>query len=53
MRVFFLHINAALEVKNRVQFAWAKSCPGVILESVTGYGLGEKRMTPVLAVGLV
>ena len=23
--VFFLHTNAALEVKNRVQFAWAKS----------------------------
>ena len=25
MRVFLLHINAALEVKNRVQFAWAKT----------------------------
>ena len=25
LRVFFLHTNAALEVKNRVQFAWAKS----------------------------
>ena len=24
LRVFFLHTNAALEVKNRVQFAWAK-----------------------------
>ena len=24
MRVLFLHKNAALEVKNRVQFAWAK-----------------------------
>ena len=24
LRAFFLHTNAALEVKNRVQFAWAK-----------------------------
>ena len=24
LRVFFLHTNATLEVKNRVQFAWAK-----------------------------
>ena len=24
MRVIFLHANAALEVKNRVQFEWAK-----------------------------
>ena len=28
LRVIFLHTNAALEVQNRVQFAWAKSAVG-------------------------
>ena len=30
LRVIFLHTNAALEVQNRVQFAWAKSVYGTM-----------------------
>ena len=54
LRVFFLNTNAALEVKNRVQFAWAKY-ESLALGCVTlqrgggdahAYGLGMPYFNP-------